>query len=205
MYVSRLVPLRWACMVALTLFAGACGGSEDTAEIDSAEPAVVADPAAMPMDTAAVAQGDMAAARDADQQFLRGMSDHHVGLIRMAEQAQQRATRDTVRAEAQHFQVGHTSGLDDMQRMLQAQYSDTHQPTIMPRHAAMVNSLSQTQGAEYDPAFLRDVIEHHRGGIAMIDEYLPNASNAEVRVMAEKMKTVQTSDIERLESLLAGM
>lgn len=192
----------------------------DTGEAEVDDAVVVVENSAPPappatslsMDTD-VAPGDSTAAGTAtesnalqasspDHLFLQRMSDHHVGLIQMGEQAMRQATNDSVKTEAQHFAVGQTSSIKNMQRMLHASYNDSHQPVIMPRHTAVVDSLSTLQGTAYNKAFVQKVIDHHQGGIKMIDGYLSTAQNISVRVMAEKMKTLQTEDIKRLEGLL---
>jgi uncharacterized protein (DUF305 family) len=43
------------------------------------------------------------------------------------------------------------------------------------------------------------VVEHHREGIQMIDQFLPRLTRADVRQMAERMRAEQQKDIARLE------
>jgi uncharacterized protein (DUF305 family) len=197
---NRRIPPFLAVAAALLLLAG-CGEGGDQ------------DAGAVAMDTTVAAAGpegiavssNVLEAGSPDHRFFQQMSDHHVGLVQMSQQAQQKATQDTVKTEARHFLAGHTNDLEQMQRMLQEHFNDRHQPTIMPRHAAMVDSLSQQQGAQFNRAYVQDVIEHHQGGVRMIEVYLPSATQENVKVLAAKMKTVQTEDIKRLEGLLARL
>lgn len=210
--------LRAACPAAILLFTlAAC----DTGETEVQDAVVVTENAAPPAAPGAaplnmetnVAPGDSTAvgtatqsnalqASSPDHQFLQRMSDHHVGLVEMGQQAMRQATNDSVKTEAQHFAVGQTSSMKDMQRMMRESYSDSHQPVMMPRHRVVVDSLAHLQGNAYNKAFIQKVIDHHQGGIQMIEGYLPTAQNVSVRVMAEKMKTLQTEDIKRLQGLL---
>ena len=56
-----------------------------------------------------------------------------------------------------------------------------------------------TAGAEYDRAFYRHAIAHHRDGIRMTDDVLPRLTKPEVRQMAEKMKADQQKEITQFE------
>ena len=83
--------------------------------------------------------------------------------------------------------------------MLQRDFGVAHQPSIMPSNQAMADSLSQKSGADYDMTFHMNVIAHHREGIAMIDRFLPQLTNPQVRQMAERMRADQQKDIQEHE------
>ena len=59
-----------------------------------------------------------------------------------------------------------------------------------------MNALS---GFEYDRAFYRLVVDHHREGIGMIDQHMSHLTNPVVRQMAEKMKADQQKEIAEFE------
>ena len=189
---------RLGTLLGALLIFGACAGSGDSTEEATGDTATSAMSPEMGSDSAmAGMQHDSAS--DPNQQFLRMMVDHHQGMIGMAEQAMQRGSTDAVKTEAHAMHTKQQADQQQMRTMLQQQYSDDHQPSMMPSNQAMMDSLSATQGADYDMAFRMNVIQHHREGIQMIDQHLAHLTG-DVRSMAERMKTEQQQEIQKLES-----
>lgn len=191
MHTARSIWTRRTCLIALTLIAAACGGGDTDEEM-------AADTTAMQPDTAAGSMV-MTPAQDADQEFLREMTNHHQGLIVMAHEAVEKGGSE-VKTLAQTLDQKQDAEQEQMIGILQRDYGDTHQPMVMPKNQAMAVSLSQKSGADYDMAFQMNVVQHHREGIAMIDQYLPRLTRAEVRTMAETMKADQQKDIQEIEA-----
>lgn len=191
MHTARSIWTRRTCLIALTLIAAACGGGDTDEEM-------AADTMAMQPDTAAGSMV-MTPAQDADQEFLREMTNHHQGLIVMAHEAVEKGGSE-VKTLAQTLDQKQDAEQEQMIGILQRDYGDTHQPMVMPKNQAMAVSLSQKSGADYDMAFQMNVVQHHREGIAMIDQYLPRLTRAEVRTMAETMKADQQKDIQEIEA-----
>jgi uncharacterized protein (DUF305 family) len=186
-----------AAFAAFSVLAG-CGSDEgaasgDQASVDSAAPA-----AAAPADTS-MAGMQHAAARDADQEFARMMVDHHQGMIVMAQQAMERGSTEALKTEAHGMHQKQETEQKELLAMLQREYQDSHQPTVMPSNRAMADSLSAKQGADYDMAFRMHTIAHHREAIQMVDQFLPRLTRPELRTMAERMKADQAAEIQKLE------
>ena len=138
-------------------------------------------------------------ARDAEQEFLRMMADHHEGLVRMATAAMSEASQPTTQGDAHNL---HTKQADEQKKMIammQAQYGETVTPVVLPSNKAMIDSLAAKSGTEYDRTFYRNVIAHHREGIRMTDEFLPRLTKADVKQMAERMKADQQKEIAEFE------
>lgn len=161
---------------------------------------------AAPMDTAAPASGMQAqATQSADQEFLRSLSDHHEGMIRMARIAEQKGSA-SVKQEAEKMDSSQVAEQKQMVSMLQQQYNDAYTPKLIPSNQAMVDSLQATNsGSDFDMAFMMNTIEHHRQGIQMIDEMLPRLQNPEIRSMAEKMKGEMQQGIQEMQQMMGHM
>jgi uncharacterized protein (DUF305 family) len=187
-------------LATLTLLLGACGGDAEDTDATPSDTTAAAQPASGPDTSMAGMQPD--SAQDPNQQFLRMMVDHHQGLIVMAQQAAERGSTDSVKSEARELHTKQTAEQRQMLDMLQRQYGDTHQPMVMPAHQAMADSLTQKQGADYDMTFRMNVVQHHREGIQMTDQHLPHLTQPELRSMAERMKTEQQSDIQKLQAAM---
>lgn len=143
-------------------------------------------------------------AKDPDHEFLRSMIDHHEGFIQMAMAAMTKASKPETQGDAHN---GHTKQADEQKKMIvdvQSMYGETVTPMMMPMHKAMNDSLQAMSGAEYDRAFYRNVIAHHRDGIRMTDGLLPRLTKPEVKQMAEKMKADQQKEIAAFERKARG-
>jgi uncharacterized protein (DUF305 family) len=192
---------RAAALTVFTAVAAACGRSGDGNAADTAG----ATGAAATGDTAGHANmPGMTAARDADQEFLRKMSDHHEGLVQMMAPAMQKATSATAKEDATKLHHKQQSEQQQMLGMLRQQYQDSHAPTVMPSNRAMNEDLQRQSGSAYDRQMYQHVIMHHREGMQMIDQFLPRLTKPEVRQMAQKMKEDQTREIAEFERKAGG-
>jgi uncharacterized protein (DUF305 family) len=183
--------LKRSVLLLASLSAAACtaGNDEmaDTGSADSAAGLVVAD-SGIPSTPA----------KDANHEFLRMMSDHHEGLVRMAEEAMSKASNTATQGDAHQLHIKQMEDQKKMVAMVQQEYDETHIVKTMPQHARMIADLQGKSGSEYDRTFYRHVIEHHKEGISMTDQMLPNLKG-EVRQMAETMKAAQQKEIAEFE------
>jgi uncharacterized protein (DUF305 family) len=197
---------RLALAIGLAALAAACSKS-DKAATDSAAGAAATPTAATPsstdttkpMDHSAMANMNRTPAKDADDEFLRMMSDHHEGLIQMASEAMTKASNSTAQGDAHRL---HTKQADEQKKMLgmaESMYGDKVTPMVMPSNKAMMDSLQAKTGAEYDRAFYRNVIAHHQEGIKMVDDMMPKLAKPEIKQMAERMKSDQQKEIAEFE------
>ena len=155
-------------------------------------------------DTAAVSDTAQATG-SGESRFLTEMSDHHEGLVRIAERAQDRVTDDSVRSAAQKLAQGQAMERDSMLAMAQRLHQVRHSAQPMPKNAAQADSLAGMSGSEADRYFLRTTIGHHREGIGMIDRHIARLTTPEVRAMAEEMRAKQEREIRELEGKLSTL
>ncbi len=200
-------------LAGLLVLAAAAGCSSNSGSQGASSGDSIQTPAAAPATTAssdtgmgAMAGMDHGPAQDADQEFLRMMLDHHAGLIQLAHGAQEKqGASAAVQEEARKLDEKQDAETEQMQAVLKQAYNDAHEPMVMPKNRAMIDSLAAKSGADYDMGFRMNVIAHHQEGIAMIDQYLPRLKRPEVRQMAERMKADQTRDIQEIQSKMGRM
>ena len=184
----------------LVLLAAACGPKAEQAQRPAPDTTTVA---AVPDPTPAAAGHDMAGMSmtgDADRDFLRMMTDHHKGLIAMAHESMEKGRGTTQsRADAGRLDGKQDREIEQMVKMLDANYHDPYEPKVPPADQAVVDSLQMHSGPAYAAEFYRRVVAHHRRAIAMVDEYLPKAVRADVKAMADKMKKDQMAEVQEFE------
>jgi uncharacterized protein (DUF305 family) len=149
-------------------------------------------------DTGSMAGMASAPARDADQEFLRMMVDHHEGMVAMADTAVKKAASADVRSDATKMRTKQKDEQQKMLAMLRAQYSEDKMPMVTPGNASMITMIAGASGAAFDRQFREHVIMHHEEGIKMIDQFSPRLKNAELKQMATRMKADQTKEIAEL-------
>lgn len=163
---------------------GACGRAERSATDTSGGGATVQVPVA-----------DTGPAREADQEFLRKMIDHHEGLVQIATAAMTRASKPATQGDAHALHTKQAAERDSMQITLRTMYGENREARVMERSRIQHDSLQRMSGTQYDRNFYRLVVQHHQEGIAMIDSLAPRFTRDEIRAMAQKMKTDQQREI----------
>jgi uncharacterized protein (DUF305 family) len=199
-------------VVTLTLV-GACSKGADQRR-DTSAPAAVGGVNANPVDTgmstathdtAGMNHGAMAgrpAPKDSNDSFLRMMSDHHQGLVAMADTAMGKLGA-TAKADAQKLRSKQKREQDHMLQMLRSDYKDSVTPMILPSNQAMISTVAQASASDADRVFYQQVIAHHREGVQMIDKMLPQLTGM-TKDMAASSRTKQQKEIAEFEKK-AGM
>lgn len=135
-------------------------------------------------------------ARDADQEFLRMMVDHHEGLTAMLGPALEKASSATARADAKKVHDKQDQEQARMLAMLKSAYGETKEPMVTPGNKSMMDDLANTPaGAAYDRKMYEHTIMHHEEGVKMVNDFLPRLTNPELKQMAQKMKDDQQKEI----------
>ena len=66
-------------------------------------------------------------------------------------------------------------------------------------YMAMMPNLNDLEGEELDQAFIKGMIEHHEGAIAMAEAVKNLTERPELLTMADNIITAQTQEVELLE------
>ncbi|PWR12951.1 DUF305 domain-containing protein [Micromonospora acroterricola] len=152
--------------------------------------------------------------------FARDMTTHHSQAVEMSLTAYRSATLPDVRQMAVDIATGQQGEIGAMQTWLREwELSPTgSQPPmswmsdgaavkdgLMPGMATPqeMAALRDARGIEVDRQFLTLMINHHLGGIHMIDAVLGETDNAEVLRVARTMKATQQSELNNLRQLQA--
>ena len=159
----------------------------------------------------------------ADAGFARDMQTHHAQAVEMALLVRDRSTDEEVRTVAydsltsQQQQAGQMYGwlvqwgLDQTasrppMAWVGGEHSEAHAGPdgAMPGMAtdAQLDELRAADGVEAERIFLRLMIDHHRGGVAMAEAAVADARTPEATTLAGAIASAQTSEIALLERML---
>lgn len=202
-----------AVLLTIALAAAACGGSGDPADdttMPSHDMSSMATPAAGSSATGTPATGQHS---DADAEFATGMIPHHAQAVVMADMAKSNATDAEVKTLAATIKAAQSPEITMMSGWLASwgkvvptasSHSGMNMGDGMMTDAEM-NQLDDARGASFDRMWLKLMIKHHEGAIAMASVELEDGTNADAKQLARSIITSQTAEISRMKELEAGL
>lgn len=154
---------------------------------------------------------------DADVSFLQGMISHHSQAMEMSALADTRALTEEVKSLAGRIALSQEDEIAMMQGWLEdggfevpaAHAHHAGDFELMPGMATPeeMAALEQASGSEFDRLYLERMIEHHNGALEMVDDLLNQygaARNPALYAFTSDVTSDQTSEIERMDTMLAG-
>jgi uncharacterized protein (DUF305 family) len=150
-----------------------------------------------------------------DARFARAMAMHHEQAVEMALTIRDRSADSALRRLAldimltQQAQIGQMRGWLDSWQVSVAGSGPPMTGTHSPEHMGMatrpqMDSLAAVSVGDAERLFLRLMIRHHQGGLAMAEEALGAAARPEVRRLAKAIVESQRGEIAYMEGLLAA-
>ena len=160
-----------------------------------------------------------------DVGFLRDMIVHHEQAVTLGMIEHERATSSVVRDMAGEIATSQQQEAGLMTGWLQQwglPVSTTAPPMTWMKHPALVGAdadppmpgmatrrqvarLAVTRGPAADLLFCSLMLPHHLGALHMIDDVVARGRRPEVIALAERMRTDQQREIDKLNRLLAQM
>jgi uncharacterized protein (DUF305 family) len=161
----------------------------------------------------------------ADIQFMNGMISHHAQALLMAGWASSHGASPTILTLTSRITNAQTDEIAGMQKWLR----DRHQPVpeanphgmvmkmdgmdhtmLMPGMLteSQLKQLDEARGKDFDRLFLTFMIQHHQGAVTMVhDLFETNGAAQETTVfkVASDISADQTTEIERMQKMLAGV
>jgi len=210
------------CGATLLLFT-ACTNGTDTKTADAAHPH---DSISAMNHTPTTDAGGMAAAMngmmekmhgmkmtgDPDRDFAEMMIVHHQGAIDMAK-AELASGKDTaIRSMASGIVAAQDGEIAEMRRIVSSLPEPPANPAVDPATDPLMKSMNGMMDAghnaqptgDVDKDFVRMMIPHHEGAVAMAKVQMQQGRNAELKRMAQKMIGDQTREIGQLKSWLVA-
>ena len=183
----------------MTLALSGCGGSAVSDMKDVANSAVDA-------------AKDAIGFNDADLNFTQMMIPHHEQAVEMADIALDPlvGASDSVKALATRIKNAQDSEVTKMKSFLTKWKQRLTGDSSMDQSDMMsgvlsaedMKKLSSLRGAEFDRAWMEDMIAHHEGAIEMAKDVLKDGKDSAVKALANLVATAQDSEILEMKKLL---
>lgn len=194
-------------LIALLAACGGTGAPTNNMAVENDMNGMMADPtnpfgaSEMKMkDAMATAVGTNAA-----DTWVKKMIEHHRGAVEMsqillnqgitghvADMARQTIDRQGKEIEALKKLVASGNADPASAQLYAAAESQTH------------DAMMAAKGADVSDTFVRKMLEHHKGAVALSDIALSNGATGAVRSQIEKTRAEQQKEIEHIEGMLSG-
>lgn len=143
---------------------------------------------------------------DAGDNWVRKMIEHHRGAVAMSMIFLQKNPSGDLAEMAQATVDKQTKEIADLEKLVQNGQPDHQSDSLYySAMAEMHDAMMAAQGANVSQTFMRKMLEHHRGAVAMSDVLLQRENvSSEIRRKAEETKRDQQKESLLLERMLRG-
>jgi len=201
-------------VTALALALAACGGGNQAPDQNAADTNAIADANAAAADSSnpfANAEMQMnermmaAVGSDAGQSWAKKMLEHHQGAIDMSRIVLDQGASGDVATMARETIEKQQKDMEDIRKLVQEgasnqQSAELYRPAMMDMHEKMMAA----KGADVSETFMRKMLEHHKGAVAMSDVALKNGVSGALREQVQKTREDNQKDAEMVEAMLGG-
>ncbi len=156
-----------------------------------------------------------------DVSFMQMMIPHHAQAVEMAKLAPARASDDRVRRFAERVRAAQAPEILTMAAWLEERGLEVpaagddassfdhgkHGHTAMAGMLtpAQLEELRGARGSRFDRLFLRGMISHHQGAVAMAEQVAPTVGDVLVSELTADVGASQSAEINRMRDLLAQL
>jgi uncharacterized protein (DUF305 family) len=152
---------------------------------------------------------------DADVSFMQGMILHHEQALDMTALVPDRTAREDVPLLARRLEVSQLDEIERMEAWLESRGEDatdhdahahsSHLPGMLT--AEQLAALGAASGRRFDRLFLRSMIRHHEGAIAMVEQLQEDGGGQEPEISTFTNHVVadQGVEISRMSTLLSEL
>ena len=142
---------------------------------------------------------------DAGDSWAKKMIEHHQGAIDMSRIVLEQNPSADVAMMARETIEKQQKDIGDIRKLLKdgapnQQSAELYRPAMMEMHQKMMAA----KGADVSETFMRKMLEHHKGAVAMSDVALQNGVSGALREQVQKTRDDNQRDIKMIEAMLGG-
>ncbi|WP_300974896.1 DUF305 domain-containing protein [Sphingomonas sp. LHG3406-1] len=142
---------------------------------------------------------------DVGQNWLKKMIVHHQGAVDMSRIVLDQNPTADVAKMARETIAKQGKEIEDLQKLVQEgapdqRSAELYRPAMMDMHQKMM----EASGADISQTYMRKMLEHHKGAVAMSDVALANGVTGTLRSQIQKTRADQQKEIAMVEAMLRG-
>jgi uncharacterized protein (DUF305 family) len=139
------------------------------------------------------------------QNWLKKMIVHHQGAIDMSRIVLDQNPSADVAKMARETIAKQGKEIEDLQKLVQEgapdqRSAELYRPAMMDMHQKMMAA----SGSDVSQTYMRKMLEHHKGAVAMSDVALANGVTGTLRSQIQKTRADQQKEIAMVEAMLRG-
>lgn len=139
-------------------------------------------------------------AANPEESFMMAAASGGIAEVELGRLAQQKAQSADVKQFGEMMVVDHTRVNEELKEL--ATRKNITLPTSMgDEHMSTMKRLQDLSGAEFDRAYVEEMIEDHQGDVEEFEEKADSARDAEVKAFAEKTLPVLRRHLERIQAI----
>ena len=199
-----------ALSIALAAALSACGNSEQTANNVAAENdmnSMVADPS-NPFAASEMKMHDAMAAAvgtNAADTWVKKMIEHHRGAVEMSQIVLDQGATGHVADMARQTIDKQGKEIQALQKLVASGSPNPASAQLYaPVESQMHDAMMAAKSGDLSDTFIRKMLEHHKGAVALSDIALANGATGAIRSQIEKTKAEQRKETEHIEGMLSG-
>lgn len=137
--------------------------------------------------------------------WVRKMIEHHRGAVEMSRIALAGGLAGDVAMMAQMTIDKQSKEITDFEKLVATGTPDPASAELYKAAATTMHSaMMAAKGADLAETYLRKMLAHHQGAVAMSDVALSNGATGAVRAQVEKTKADQHMEVAMVEAMLRG-
>jgi len=122
---------------------------------------------------------------NADQEFVKKAAIGGMAEVELGRVAMQRAARPAVRSFGERMVADHGRGNTELAALARSKGMDVS-TTLDTTHQAMRDRLSGLSGADFDRAYMSEMVRDHTEDVALFERAAETASDADVKAFAAR-------------------
>jgi len=122
---------------------------------------------------------------NADQEFVKKAAIGGMAEVELGRVAMQRAARPAVRSFGERMVADHGRGNTELAALARSKGMDVS-TTLDTTHQAMRDRLSGLSGADFDRAYMSEMVRDHTEDVALFERAAQTASDADVKAFAAR-------------------
>ena len=119
------------------------------------------------------------------EEFVRMASADNLAEINIGRMAEKQATDQKLKDFGQRLVRDHTKANDELNKLAN-QVNFRPAQKMDAKHEKLANQLAQLRGADFDRAFLKDMVKDHEKAVSLFEAEAKNGTNADVKAYAAK-------------------
>lgn len=122
-----------------------------------------------------------------DMKFVMLANSSNMMELELSQMAVQKATNPAVKDFANMMVQHHTQAGQEMKQLLSAKGTMIPDTAMLSRHRTRMDLLQNAQGADFDRAYMRIMVDAHEEDVDEYEDETTDARDADIRAFAKKM------------------